>query len=103
MAFERIAEQKIREAMAEGVFDDLPRKGQIDLDEYFQMPGDLRMAMSLLKNAGCLPEEVELLREIAAVDACLARTDHQARIGLERRRADLRLRLDLALERRKRR
>jgi Domain of unknown function (DUF1992) len=39
MAFERVAEQKIREAIQAGEFDNLPNAGaRLDLEEYFAMP-----------------------------------------------------------------
>jgi len=56
MAWERIAENKIREAIQDGEFDNLPGSGKpIDLDEYFKLPADLRVAYSLLKSANCVP------------------------------------------------
>ena len=62
MAFERIAEQRIREAMEAGDFDNLPNAGsRIDLEGYFSLPAHLRMAWSVLKSADCLPAEVLLL------------------------------------------
>ena len=43
-------------------------------DGYDETPAELRMAMKVLKDAGVLPPEVELMREAAAlqekVDAC---------------------------------
>ena len=35
MAFSRIAENRIREAMREGRFDSLPARGALDLEVYF--------------------------------------------------------------------
>jgi hypothetical protein len=65
MSFEKVAEQKIQEAMATGEFDDLGCKGKpVDLTSYFAVHEDLRMAYSILKNANVLPEEAELLKEI---------------------------------------
>jgi hypothetical protein len=64
--FDRIVEALIREAQERGEFDHLPGKGKpIDPDEYFQMPEDVRMAQSLLKNAGMTAPEIQLLKEIA--------------------------------------
>ncbi|RMF68055.1 MAG: DUF1992 domain-containing protein [Calditrichaeota bacterium] len=66
--FEKIAEEKIREAIQNGELDDLPGKGRpLDLDDYFRVPAHLRVAYHLLKNAGVLPQEVQLMREIAAL------------------------------------
>ena len=66
MAFERIVEAIIQEAMERGEFDNLPGKGRpIDLSEYFETPEDVRLANSILKNAGMTSREVDLLQEIA--------------------------------------
>ena len=66
MAFERIVEAMIKEAMERGEFDNLPGKGKpIDLTEYFETPEEVRLANSVLKSAGMTPREVDLLKEIA--------------------------------------
>lgn len=105
MGFDRIADLKIREAMQEGEFDNLPNRGKpVDLDEYFKWPAELRMAFSVLKSAGCVPEEVELLNEIATLELTLAgalREDERAR--LRKTIALRRTQLNIALERAKRR
>ena len=103
MGLDRIAENKIREAMARGEFDDLPGAGRpIDLEEYFQTPEEFRMAYSILKSARCVPEEVELLNEIAALDRELvAAPSDDARGSVRRRLRDRRLQLAIALERRR--
>jgi formylmethanofuran dehydrogenase subunit A len=63
--FEKIAEQRIREAMENGEFDNLSLKGKpLNLDDYFSVPEDYRMAFHILKNANILPQEVELKKEI---------------------------------------
>ncbi|MGC4085065.1 MAG: DUF1992 domain-containing protein [Vicinamibacterales bacterium] len=101
--FDRLVDQKIREAMKEGKFDELPRKGVIDLEEYFKLPAELRMAYSILKSAGCVPEEVEMLRDVDRLETALANAaDDDARRSLHRELAGAKLKLDLALERRKR-
>jgi hypothetical protein len=62
---ERIAEERIREAQEKGEFDDLPGRGRpLDLDDDAGVPAELRMAWRVLKNAGCLPPELEAGREI---------------------------------------
>lgn len=105
MGFDKIADRKIREAMQQGEFDNLPNRGKpIDLEEYFKWPADLRMAYSVLKSAGCVPQEVSMLKDIANLEESLARAlreDERARI---RKAIDLRrTELNLALERAKRR
>jgi hypothetical protein len=66
MPFDTAVEKIIKEAMERGEFDNLPGKGKpIDLTAYFDTPEEVRVAYSVLKNAGMLPHEVELLKEIA--------------------------------------
>lgn len=101
MSFERIAEQRLRQAMADGEFDDLRNAGQpIDLEEYFSWPESVRMAYSVLKNARCVPVEVELLNEIARLRA-LASVAGQAgdRDAIRKTLADRRIELAIRLER----
>lgn len=70
MSFERLVENKIREAMAKGEFDNLPGRGRpLDLDAYFNTPEELRLGFALLKSAGFVPPEVELQREIESLQA----------------------------------
>lgn len=82
--FEKIAEKKIREAMARGEFDDLPGKGKpIDMSAYFAVPEHLRAAYSLLKQNGFVPEEVAVLKEIDAIrDELGACRDDERRVRL---------------------
>jgi hypothetical protein len=99
MPFSRIAEMKIREAMAEGAFDDLPNAGQpLDLENYFATPADLRMAHSILKSAGLVPAEVELLNELALLEQRLHATTGAERAAAEQALADARLRLSIRLQ-----
>jgi len=71
--FEKLAEESIREAMKKGEFDDLPGKGRpLALEDDSHLPPDLRMAYKVLKNAGCLPPELELRKEIRSTEALLA-------------------------------
>jgi hypothetical protein len=73
MSFDRAVEEIIQAAMARGEFDDLPGKGKPqDHSEYFAMPEEDRLAFSILKNAGVLPQEVALLKEIDRLRALLA-------------------------------
>jgi len=63
--FAKIAERRIREAMEKGEFDNLKGMGKpLDLSDESWIPEDLRMAYRILKNAGCLPAELELRKEV---------------------------------------
>jgi len=62
---ENIAEERIREAMARGEFANLPGAGKpLHLEDDAMVPEDLRVAYKILKNAGCIPPELELRKEI---------------------------------------
>jgi len=62
---ETIAENRIRTALEEGFFSDLPGKGKpLNLDDDSSVPEDLRLSFKVLKNAGCLPIEMELHKQI---------------------------------------
>ena len=58
-------EAQIQQAMAEGAFDNLPGKGKpLNIGKYMEVPEHLRTAYHVLRNAGYLPEEVRLKREM---------------------------------------
>ncbi|EPR34482.1 DnaJ-like, subfamily C, domain-containing protein [Alkalidesulfovibrio alkalitolerans DSM 16529] len=67
-----VAEERIRVARERGEFDDLPGAGRpLDLDDYFRVPEDLRMAYTLLRNSGHLaedasPRDIESTRDLLA-------------------------------------
>ncbi|MGH9826057.1 MAG: DUF1992 domain-containing protein, partial [Blastocatellia bacterium] len=53
MSFEKLVEEKIREAIKSGEFDNLPCAGKpLSLDDYFSSPEELRLTYSALKGAG---------------------------------------------------
>jgi hypothetical protein len=103
MSFDKLVEEKIREAMRAGEFDNLAGRGKpIDLRPYFDTPEDLRLAYSVLKSAGVVPEEAELLKEIEALKEALSRSrDDEARARLKKAVEEKTLKLNLMLERRK--
>jgi hypothetical protein len=105
MSIESAIEQKIKEAMARGEFDNLSGAGKpIDLDAYFNTPEDLRMAFAMLKSNEFVPEEVEIFREIAELDEKIKASGDQAeQAELSIRRDERRLKLMLLLDARRRR
>jgi len=63
--FLRIAEQRIREALENGEFDNLEGQGKpMVFEDETWIPEDLRMAYRFLKNAGCIPPELEARNEV---------------------------------------
>ena len=70
--FDKLADERIREAMERGEFDNLEGKGQpLQLEDDSHLPPDLRIAHKILKNADCLPPELELRKEIRSTEALL--------------------------------
>lgn len=90
------AERHILDAQTKGEFDDLPGRGEpLALDDDLHVPPELRAGYRLLKNAGCLPPELEQRREaVALVDLLKAvRPDDPQYAELSRRLALLELKL----------
>ena len=104
MSLEKAVEAIIREAQERGDFDNLKGKGQpIDLSAYFETPEDVRMAYSLLKNAGMAAVEVDLLGEIAALRERLSTTyEEKDRSRIKKLLREKQLQFDLMLARQKR-
>lgn len=78
--FERIIEERIREAQKTGKFDNLSGKGQpFDFSKEPDLPPDMRLAYKILKNADCLPPEIELKKDIQRMEDLLAGETDTAR------------------------
>lgn len=74
--FYRIAERRIIEAIANGEFDNLEGKGKpIDFEDETWISEDLRMAYRILKNAGCIPPELEFRNEVINMYSLMNTTD----------------------------
>jgi hypothetical protein len=87
-AIERMAEQRIREALERGEFNNLRGAGKpLDLDDDVDVPPELRTAYRILKNSGFVPPEVELRRDIASAEQLVA----QALTPADRKHANQRL------------
>lgn len=95
---DQLAEQRIQEALARGEFTDLPGRGQpLELSDDRLIAPELRTAYRLLKNAGCLPPELELRKQVRdlqdLLDGALAEEGALGRSQAQRRLQWLRLRL----------
>jgi len=63
--FAKIAEERIRQAMEDGEFASLPGSGKpLMLEDETWIPEDMRLSYRVLKNAGCIPPELEKRKEI---------------------------------------
>jgi hypothetical protein len=68
----KIIEKRIKEAEERGEFENLPGRGRpLKLDDDSRIPADLRLAYKILKNADCLPPEIELQKEIRKMEDML--------------------------------
>lgn len=99
---EIIAENRIREAMARGEFANLPGAGKpLRLEDDTMVPEDLRLAYKVLKNAGCIPPELELRKEILTLRDLLRTIEGEdARKDVVRKLNDRLLKLHLMGRRR---
>ena len=71
--FEKIVEERIRQSQKNGEFDNLPGAGKpLQLEDLSRIPEDLRLAYKMLKNADCVPPEIEIKKEIRSTESLLA-------------------------------
>ena len=86
--FQKIAEQRIREAIERGEFSDLELAGKpLEHTDYFNAPPELRAGYHILRNAGVVPEEVDLLNSIHRIKGKITASltkDEKERLTRER-------------------
>lgn len=101
--FARIAEQRIEEALRKGVFERLEFAGKpLPPEPIDGVPAELRAAYRMLRGAGCLPEEMELKREVLRLrDLLEACEDPEERGELDAELRRKRLRFEVLMERRR--
>jgi len=100
MNFDKLVEEKIKEAQARGEFDNLSGKGKpIDLSAYFETPEEICVAQSVLKNGGFTSREVELLNEIAELKHVLASlVDEKKKKGIQKQIQEKQIELSVRME-----
>jgi Domain of unknown function (DUF1992) len=83
---DKIVEERILRAQADGLFDNLPGKGKpLKLEDDGFVPEDLRLTYKILKNSNCLPVEMELRKQIFNLRQLLnAAIDEETRRELRR-------------------
>lgn len=73
-----IAERRISQAIQEGTLDFSQWKNKpLVLEDDSFVPDDLKMAYKLLKNAGYVPPEVEVKKEIQRIEDLIAKTEDE--------------------------
>ena len=71
--FNKIVEERIRKAQKKGDFDNLEGTGEpLNLAADQAVAEELRLAYKILKNADCLPPEIEIKKEIHQTEELLA-------------------------------
>lgn len=81
LAWTKLAEERIKDAIERGELDNLPGAGRpLELEDDSRLDPELRMAYKVLKNAGYTPPELDLRNEIVRAEDLLAQApDEQAR------------------------
>ncbi len=95
-----IAERRIEKAMAEGTLPDLShwRNKPMPKDDMEHVPPDLRMGYRILKNAGYVPEEVGLRKEIRQTEDLLRHcTDEKTKYKQMKKLEYLRFKLEFRM------
>jgi len=71
--FNKVVEERIRKAQKKGQFKNLEGSGKpLDLLNDQAVAEELRLAYKILKNADCLPPEIELKKEIQQTEELLS-------------------------------
>lgn len=102
-AIDKIAERRIQEAIENGEFDQLPGQGKpLNLEVDNQIPDEMRAAYKILRNAGILPEELDLRNTIAKLEQMLEKAESTAEEApLKTQLAEKRLRYSMLMEKRR--
>lgn len=96
MGLDSLVEARIERALERGELTDLPGQGRpLSLEDDTRVAPELRLAYRILKNAGYVPEEIEMRREIMGLAVLIDATDGAERTRAITRRDWLRARLAL--------
>lgn len=99
-----LAEERIKQAEANGEFRNLPGAGKpLELEDLSGVPEDMRMSYKILKNAGYIPPEMELQKEIVALrDLLRVCTDDSERAAFRKRISEKEIQYEALLQKLKR-
>ena len=99
-----LAEERIKKAEESGEFRNLPDTGKpLVLEDLSGVPEDMRMSYKVLKNAGYIPPEMELQKEIVALrDLLRACTDDSERADYRKRISEKEIQYEALLQKLKR-
>ena len=96
-----VSEDKIRKAIKEGDFENLPGLGKPQrLEDLSTIPENLRIAYKVMKNAGML-EETEIRKDLMSIEDLIeACQDEEERVVLTKRLNEKLLRLNQVMKKR---
>jgi hypothetical protein len=78
LGFQKIVEERIREAIDRGDFDRLDGMGKpLEKEDHSTVAPELRLAYKIMKNANLLPPEMQTLKEIERLEALLTGIDDE--------------------------
>ncbi|WP_077624321.1 DnaJ family domain-containing protein [Sediminibacillus massiliensis] len=98
----RMAEERIRQAIKDGEFDNLPGEGKrLELEDLSAIPEDMRTSYLMMKNSGYLPEEVRLKKELITLEDMIASCkDPEQKESYKKQLTEKEIQLRIALEKR---
>ncbi len=98
-----LAEEKIKAAIKKGDFDNLPGKGKpLQLEDLSQVPEELRTSYKIMKNAGMLPEEMQIKKEMVTLEDLIRQCENEdLRADYERKLSEKTIRFHTLMEKRK--
>ncbi|MFD2216642.1 DUF1992 domain-containing protein [Metabacillus endolithicus] len=100
--FSIIAEDKIKKAIEEGEFDNLPGQGKpLNLEDLSHIPEELRVAYKVLKNSNMLNDVEKLKKEISSIEDLIDATeDLQEKETLKQKKQERMLRIERLMKKR---
>lgn len=102
-AIRLLAEQRIKDALENGEFDNLPGKGRpLRFADTSLVPPDQRIAYKILSNAGMLPVEMDLKKEIIDLEQAARTAEGDEKHRLTRKLTEKTLQYNIIMDTRRR-
>lgn len=101
----KIAESKIREAIERGETKNLPGAGKpLKIDNMLFVPKEDRLAYTVMKNSGLVPDEVALKKEIESLQKTIDQfPDVEYKDSLKKKLGETSIRYKIIMEKRSKR
>jgi len=87
---DKIAERRIVDALERGELDNLPGHGKpLQLDDDSMVPPELRAAYRILKNAGFVPPQIAIRKDITSLQGLIMQSEDEAEVRRAARRLSM--------------